>query len=420
MRPCVAENYGFIRYELPFINALAVEVPDEKAENLKRHHLVAMVAKDGKVSKLPCGAEDLHFGISGSDDLQAGISGSDGLQLGDPGTRNSGTRRATRKSAARSSELALAISETRGFGTTIAIIDTGVAPHYDLVKPHNRIVAFKDFINHRTEPYDDDGHGTHVAGIAAGNAYIMGGEHGRPRSASFRRRISQRRTGAVPFDSVDSERADGALRFGRFAGSAPMANIAALKALDEHGSGATSDILAAMQWVVDNKERYNIRVVNLSLGINVYDEREIDPLAIAVTALTALGIVVVTAAGNSGPGRCTITSPGTAPAAITVGACHNGEIARFSSRGPTLHGAQKPDLVAPGVGIVSLDAATGKAYIAESGTSMACPRVSGVVACILAGDPTLSPPQVRSILYKMLIPLPGAPRAAQGRGALLL
>lgn len=362
MRPCVAENYGFIRYELPFINALAVEVPAEKAENLKRHHLVAMMANDSKVSKLPLISSDFN-----------------------PPSfeRTSETQRDMSKSS-----LALRVAETRGFGITIAVIDTGTAPHYDLVKPHNRIVVFKDFLNHRTKPYDDDGHGTHVAGIAAGNAYASGGG----------------------FDA----------RFGHFAGTAPMANIAALKVLDENGNGAASDILAAMQWVADNKERYNIRIVNLSLGVHNYSEHGIDPLTIAVTALTALGIVVITAAGNSGPDCCTIASPGIAPAAITVGACHNGEVAMFSSRGPTLQGIQKPDLVAPGVGIVSLDAATGKTYIAESGTSMACPYVSGMAACILSADPSLSPQQVKRVLYKMLRPLPGMPRNAQGRGALVL
>ncbi len=484
MRPCVAENYGFIRYELPFINALAVEVPDEKVENLKNHHLVAMMAKDMRVSKLPLETGSCN-NINGNSSFDNGSRSFN--------AQHEHTARQSRKNGMHRSNASLAfmVSETRGFGITIAVIDTGVAPHYDLVKPYNRIIAFKDFLNHRTAPYDDDGHGTHVAGIAAGNAYMTGGEHGAgaacmagdghgayaAKTRTSHGMVQRNEAEAVPLvascehaapptaaqrhtaDAVTGNShnmrgtikhgsyghgADAACmaggelhmpspaalgssvisahdaRFGRFAGTAPMANIAALKVLDENGNGAASDILAAMQWVADNKERYNIRIVNLSLGVNAYDELGIDPLAIAVTALTALGIVVVTAAGNSGPSRCSIASPGTAPAAITVGACHNGEVAGFSSRGPTLQGVQKPDLVAPGVDIISLDAATGKTYIAESGTSMACPYVAGAAACILSAAPSLSPPQVKRVLYRMLEPLPGAHRTAQGHGALIL
>lgn len=421
MRPCVAENYGFIRYELPFINALAVEVPDEKVENLKNHHLVAMMAKDMRVSKLPLETGSCN-NMNGNSSLGNGSRSFN--------AQHEHTARQSRKNGMHRSNASLAfmVSETRGFGITIAVIDTGVAPHYDLVKPYNRIIAFKDFLNHRTAPYDDDGHGTHVAGIAAGNAYMTGGEHGAgaacmagdmygaDAACMAGGELHMPSPAALGSSVISAHDA----RFGRFAGTAPMANIAALKVLDENGNGAASDILAAMQWVADNKERYNIRIVNLSLGVNAYDELGIDPLAIAVTALTALGIVVVTAAGNSGPGRCSIASPGTAPAAITVGACHNGEVAGFSSRGPTLQGVQKPDLVAPGVDIVSLDAATGKTYIAESGTSMACPYVAGAAACILSAAPSLSPPQVKRVLYRMLEPLPGAHRTAQGHGALIL
>ena len=366
MRPCIAENYGTIRYELPFINALAVEVPDDKAENLRKHRLVSAIALDGRVSKLPLSEE--------------GAASSEKVELGKEEVYAAFERAEPEKKAPESGlPFRASFFETQGFGTTIAILDTGVAPHYDLVKPQNRIVAFKDFINNKLLPYDDDGHGTHVAGIAAGNGYING----------------------------------------RLSGTAPMANIAAIKCLDENGGGAVSDILAGMQWVAENKDKYNIRVVNLSLGINVYEEDFFDPLVIATAALTRLGIVVVTAAGNSGPGKCTITSPGTSPYSVTVGSFKGGKAADFSSRGPTLSGLHKPDLLAPGVDIMSLDSETGKGYVVHSGTSMSAPFVSGICACILSENPKLMPHQVKSILFRMLTPLSGLSRDVQGRGALI-
>ena len=364
IRSCILENYGYIRYEFPFINALAVEVPDEKIANIRTHKRVAMIARDGFVSKLPIAP------VSG--DLE-NIS-----KYGENFARICARRNIRRMSVSEK----LQFMENQGFGTTIAVIDTGVAPHYDLVKPYNRIIAFKDLINDRTEPYDDDGHGTHVAGIAVGNGYTAGSRH-------------------------------------FLCGTAPMAQIAAVKALDETGSGTTSDILAAMQWVAENKEKYNIRVVNLSLGIGVDAENPIDPLVIGAAALVARGVTVVTAAGNSGPEPCTVTSPGTSPLVITVGSCdERGRIAEFSGRGPTLTGLHKPDLVAPGVDIVSLDARTCKGYLAQSGTSMSSPYVAGVAACMYSENPSLTPRQVKSLISKMLMPLPGMPRDIQGRGAL--
>ncbi|MBQ3123606.1 MAG: S8 family peptidase, partial [Firmicutes bacterium] len=333
---------------------------------LRKHRLVSAIALDGRVSKLPLLEEgDTSSGRTEQEKKEVSTS----FKIAEQGQKASETRPHFRGS----------FFETQGFGTTIAVLDTGVSPHYDLVKPQNRIVAFKDFINNKLLPYDDDGHGTHVAGIAAGNGYING----------------------------------------RLSGTAPMANIAAIKCLDENGGGAVSDILAGMQWVAENKNKYNIRVINLSLGINVYEEDFFDPLVIATAALTRLGIVVVTAAGNSGPGKCTITSPGTSPYAVTVGSCKGRKAAEFSSRGPTLSGLHKPDLLAPGVDIVSLDSETCKNYSVHSGTSMSAPFVSGICACILSENPKLMPHQVKNILFRMLTPLSGLSRDVQGRGALI-
>lgn len=241
IRSCILQNYGYIRYEFPFINALAVEVPDEKIPNIRAHKRVAMIARDGSVSKLP-----LAPGHTESVDIKSIRQIICGPKESADTSENLKAKNQNKKTAfmlSKPKAQSLPFTENQGFGTTIAIIDTGVAPHYDLIKPYNRIIAFKDFVNDRTEPYDDDGHGTHVAGIAAGNGYAVGNRY-------------------------------------FLCGTAPMAQIAAIKALDETGSGTTSDILAAMQWIAENKDKYNIKVVNLSLGISADAENPIDPLVI--------------------------------------------------------------------------------------------------------------------------------------------
>ena len=238
-----------------------------------------------------------------------------------------------------------------GNGIGVAVIDTGVAPHADLVKPKNRLIAFKDYVKGNTEPYDDNGHGTHVAGIIAGNGYSSKG---------------------------------------KYVGIAPKTNIISLKALDENGGGSTSDIIAALSYCIENKERYNIKIVNLSLGTPANNKPEKDPLVKAVEKCVEAGLVVVTAAGNSGPNEKTILSPGVSRKVITVGAVDDKRtidtsddtIAKFSSRGPTIQGIQKPDLVAPGVNINSLSNTKLDSYTSLSGTSMATPLISGSLALL--------------------------------------
>lgn len=318
IRSCVLENFGRIKYELPFLNALCVQIPEEKVQNIKTNRRVAMMAEDAAVSKLPVESP-----------FPGGVF---------PLRRKSGLH---------------------GDGVSIAIIDTGVAPHYDLTRPFNRIVCFRDFINGRVLPYDDDGHGTHVAGIALGNGYSSG----------------------------------------KYAGAAPKASLVSLKALDREGSGNISDILAAMQWVWDNHHLYNIRVVNLSLGISPSPQSQIDPLVLGANALVCQGICVVAAAGNGGPGKGTITSPGTSPLVLTVGSCDDHyRMADFSSRGPTPTGFPKPEVLAPGIDVVSLSAENLKGYLAQTGTSMSAPYVAGLAAGYFARHPQAHPLEVRSVL----------------------
>ena len=285
--------------------------------------------------------------------------------------------------------------EFTGRGIAIAILDTGVAPVADL---KGRILASADFINSRVYPYDDNGHGTHVAGIAAGN---------------------------------------GAKSRGRHMGVAPEANIVAVKVLDDAGRGNATDALAGIQWIIDNHKRYNIRVANLSIG--TLDSGSADPLVKAVEAAWDEGIVMVIAAGNNGPAKQSITSPGTSRKVITVGAAddHNlvevggSSLKNFSGRGPTLECIVKPDIVAPGCGIISamsnspeMTAArrnklkvVDEYYVSMSGTSMASPRIAGAVALVLSKYPALTPDEVKLALKHSAVDMRLSPNR-QGWGLL--
>jgi len=269
-----------------------------------------------------------------------------------------------------------------GSGITIAIIDTGIdAKHValdDLDDDPNtwdpKVIAFKDFVNglddldpnDGMDAYDDNGHGTHVAGIAAG-------------------------TGAPDYIYI---------------GVAPKAYLVGIKVLDEDGSGTMSDVIAGIEWAVQNKDTYNIKVINLSLGASVTQNDGTSPVAIAVDKAVLAGIVVCVAAGNEGPTPGSICTPGDAHLAITVGAAYDsgegtkGAVPIWSSVGPTDDGRVKPDLTAPGVDIMAPEANTETGYIEHSGTSMATPHVAGAVALLLQAYPDLDPAEVKYILTR--------------------
>jgi serine protease AprX len=283
-----------------------------------------------------------------------------------------------------------------GAGVGVAIIDSGItAWHDDLTRngASQRVHQFVDVVNRRETPYDDYGHGTHVAGIVAGNG-------------------------------LDSD--------GARSGIAPAAHLIVLKVLDGSGRGQISDVIAALDYVVTNKEAHNIRVANLSIAAGVFESYYTDPLTLAANRVVEAGVVVVAAAGNYGRRQTGtdayggVTAPGNAPWVLTVGASsHSGTVDRaddtmapFSSRGPTaVDYSAKPDVVAPGVGIESLsDPASafyttksayllsGTAqtsylpYLSLSGTSMGAPVVSGTVALMLQANPALTPNQVKAIV----------------------
>jgi serine protease AprX len=265
-----------------------------------------------------------------------------------------------------------------GSGVTVAIIDSGVASSFDFGL---RILAQYRFTNGApgvpSQPYDDYGHGTHVAGL-------------------------------IGSSGVTSNQ--------KYAGVAPGAKLLSLKVLDRYGSGRTSDVINALEFAVANKARFGIKVVNLSLGHPIYESATTDPLVQAVEATVRSGLVVVVASGNHGfnpvtgkTGYAGVTSPGNAPSAITVGAAltnntptrTDDRLADYSSRGPSWYdGIAKPDILAPGHGLVSNDARGStlddlavlvvqegfKSYLRLSGTSMAAGVVSGVAALMIEAN----------------------------------
>ena len=225
---------------------------------------------------------------------------------------------------------------------------------------------------------------------------------------------------------------DGTASGGAYTGVAPGANLIDVRVISATGSTTVSTLLAGMQWVLAHRSDYNIRVVNLSAGAPVTVSYNNDPLAMAVEVLVFSGITVVVSAGNDGPKRSSITSPGSDPYVITVGGIDDGgtattaddAIASWSSQGPTaIDGLAKPDLVAPGRKIVSLRSPGSTLdqelpdrvvlgldplvpqYFRLSGTSMAAPVVTGVVALMLERTPTLTPAQVKARLKGSAAPL---------------
>ena len=244
-----------------------------------------------------------------------------------------------------------------------AVIDTGIdAGHLDL--DEGKVLAFKDFVGGQTAPYDDDGHGTHVAATIAGDG---------------------------------DARADGAYR-----GVASGAALVGVKVLGADGSGTMADVAAGIDWVVQNKDVYGIEAINVSLGASGCSDGS-DVTSLAVDRADAAGLVVAVAAGNEGPGTCTIGTPGAARGALTVGAMadlgQKGFLqAYFSSRGPTADGRVKPDVSAPGVGITSAQAGRTTGYVTWSGTSMATPFVAGVALLMLDANRALTPAAVKDVV----------------------
>ena len=245
------------------------------------------------------------------------------------------------------------ISGPKGEGVTVALIDTGADADHEALS--RKIVAFQDFVNNQTEPYDDNGHGTHCASLIAGDLGM---------------------------------------------GVAPGAELVVIKVMDRDGACYLSDALKALDWCLDNRDRYGIKIISFSVGgegpsdgASLLDE--------ACDRMVEEGLTMCVAAGNSGPSPSSIVMPGGAEKVITIGAIdRTGLIFEQSSRGPTLTGEIKPDLVTLGVDVPSALAGSKNGLSSVSGTSMAVPQVSGASAVLLEANPELQPADIKRLLLK--------------------
>lgn len=284
-----------------------------------------------------------------------------------------------------------------GHGVGIAVMDTGIGSHPDLTEADGCLAGFFDTVNGRSNYYDDNGHGTHIAGIIAGN---------------------------------------GSASNGMYCGIAPGSRIYMIKILNNKGEGNTTNVLIGINWILQNYKKYNIRIVNISVGSTRnkhFDETS--PLVQGVNKLWTAGLVVLTAAGNHGPEPYSIGAPGNSRKIITVGASdvmQSGNGKDYSGRGPTSSCIKKPDIVAPGSNVTSCMPANkpvfppfGKyfnrenqvksLYTARSGTSMSTPVVSGCIALLLQKYPGMTNKDVKLHLRNTAYDL-GYPHSRQGWG----
>jgi serine protease AprX len=277
----------------------------------------------------------------------------------------------------------------QGSSVTVAVVDSGIVDSNDFKQTYGgggdqRILTTATIVDGNDEYKDWYGHGTHVAGIIGGN---------------------------------------GTLSQGRYIGVAPKVELVAVDVANETGEATTSDIIAGLQWINDNKDAYNIRVVNMSINSSVAESYHTSPLNAAVEILWFNGIVVVVSAGNNGSsGNGILYPPANDPFVITVGAVDDkgtasigdDTLAAFSAYGITESGVSKPDLVAPGKNIISVLSKQDTAlavghpnnkvytfsgsqdlYFRMSGTSMSSAVVTGAVALLLQDEPNLTPDQVK-------------------------
>ena len=270
-----------------------------------------------------------------------------------------------------------------GQGIVVAVVDSGIAKHADIA---DRLIASADMINHRKDFYDDNGHGTHVAGIIGANGSTL-------------------------------------------KGMAPKCEFVSVKVLDGRGGGKIENVLAGLRWLYDNADRYKVRIINISVGTPAgKDVDEDSELVRMVDMLWNRGYIVLAAAGNNGPKSYSVGAPGISRKIITVGASDDSvevtdgmrytKMRNYSGRGPTNACIKKPDIVAPGSGILSCNNMYGKRrYSVKSGTSMATPVVSGAVALLLSKYPDMTNREVKIRLKDTAVDL-GLPHSIQGWGML--
>lgn len=234
----------------------------------------------------------------------------------------------------------------------IALLDTGVFLHQDLSE---RVIYFKDYVNNKTMSYDDNGHGTHIAGIMCGKK-----------------------------------------------GMAPQTDLFVFKILDRQGDGSSKHALQALDWLIENHKKYGIRILNFSMGYMPNANVKLQAaLMDKLEELWDAGVVVVTAAGNNGPTENSVTVPGISRKVITVGASEE----EYGGRGPTSCCIVKPEILAPGTDILSLSIEQRK-YARKSGTSMAAPVVCGALALAFEKNPLLTPVELKILLYDSVRRIP--------------
>jgi serine protease AprX len=357
----VRRHGGKVTARVPLINGLAVRLPAKQA---------AILARNGNVLALT---------------LNSRVHGT-AIEDGALATRFPKTIKADKV-------------WRRGFtgkGIGVAVIDTGIAGDtvdFKDATGASRVIANAVTSRTATTAGDGFGHGTHVAGIIAGN--------------------SLNRDRRDPF-------------YGKYIGVAPDANLIAVKASDEAGNSTVLDVINGLQFVVDHKAEFNIRVVNLSVSTDTPQSYKNDPLDAAVEYAWQKGIVVVAASGNRGANADAVRyAPANDPFVISVGGSDEngdygrGERASWSSTGRTQDGFAKPEVMAPGAHIVSVlsqssaflalcpNCSIGGSYFKAGGTSMAAPVVAGAVALLLQARPNLTPDQVKTILTQTDKPIKG-------------
>ena len=295
-----------------------------------------------------------------------------------------------------------------GRGVGVAVLDTGIAgdlPDF-VTAGKSRVIASAVTNPCARNAHDQVGHGTHVAGLIAGNSM---------NSPSLKKLQ------------------------GKYMGIAPRANLISVKVSDDDGDTTVLDVINGLQFVVDHKAELGIRVVNLSLSSTVAESYKTDPLDAAVEAAWFSGIVVVAAAGNEGVAPDAVSyAPGNDPYVISVGALddrgssylYDDQLASWSSRGVTQDGVQKPEVLAPGNRLIAPLAPNSDferlcrkcmishSYFRVSGTSMASGVVSGVAALVIEKNPGMTPNQVKGALVGTLRNVPGVGAAVDANAAM--
>jgi serine protease AprX len=396
--------------ELPVINGFGAVLEDDTAEELANTAGVAAVTPNAATTNDPTDPGAPQPGVSGGYRCpDANATTRPGRGLGSSHDANPlFSLPLLRQPLQHTLRADRAWTRATGRGVGVAVLDTGIAgdlPDF-VTSGSSRVIASAVTNPCATDADDNVGHGTHVAGLIAGNSL---------NHFSLRRLM------------------------GRYMGVAPRANLISVKVSDDDGATTVLDVIYGLQFVIDHKNTLGIRVVNLSLSSTVAESYKVDPLDAAVEAAWFSGIVVVAAAGNDGSASDAVSyAPGNDPYVITAGALDDrgsrslddDVLAPWSSRGVTQDGVQKPEVLAPGSRLVAALAprsdfeklcrkcVVGNKYFRVSGTSMSAAVVSGVAALILQQRPHLTPDEVKGAMLSTLRNVPGAGAAVDANAAL--